>query len=50
MHKKQEERIRTSITVPRELWERVKIRAVESRTTAEGLVKKALEAYLRGAK
>jgi len=48
--KKPPEEFRATVRMPAELWKRIRIRAIETGTTAEALVIAALEAYLKGAK
>ncbi len=42
------ERIKTSITLDRDLWKRAHIRALDEGMDLQDLVAKALEAYLKG--
>lgn len=44
---KAEEIIKTTIRVPKQLWDKVRIRAIEQNTSAEALVVKALGELLR---
>lgn len=45
---KEQEIVRTTIRVPRELWDKAKIRAVKERVSLQEMVIVALEAYLKG--
>ena len=42
--------VKTTIRVPKPLWDSVRIAAVKESTTAEALVIKALTQYLKGGK
>jgi len=47
MQKSKEEIIKTTIRVPRQLWDKVRIRAIEQSTSAEAMVIKALTELLK---
>ena len=42
----EEKIVRTTIRVPRKLWDRAKIRSVKDHTSLQDMMIKALEAYL----
>ena len=46
MAKPKEEIVKTTIRVPKPLWDRARIRAIEENISAEALVVAALENYL----
>jgi hypothetical protein len=46
MAKPKEEIVKTTIRVPKPLWDKIRIRAIEESTSAEALVIVALEGYL----
>lgn len=41
--------VRSQVLLPEDLWEEAKTRAVKDRDSFSGIVRKALEKYLRGA-
>ena len=43
-----DEVIKTTLRVPKRLWDRVKIRAIQEGISAEALLNSALTQYLRG--
>ncbi len=45
--KAQAEFIKTSLKLPRELWREAHIRAMDEGTDLQGIIARALEAYLR---
>ena len=47
MQKPKEEIVKTSIRVPKQLWDRVRIRAIEQNTSAEAIVVSALGEFLK---
>ena len=47
MKKATEETVKTSIKLPRVLWQAAHVRAMEERTDLAGIVRKALEQYLK---
>jgi hypothetical protein len=47
MSKPKEEIIKTTIRVPKQLWDKVRIRAIEQNTSAEAMVIKALSEHLK---
>jgi post-segregation antitoxin (ccd killing protein) len=40
------ERLKTTVVLPRDLWKRARIKAVEEETDLSTLIAKAIEAYL----
>jgi hypothetical protein len=42
------ERLKTTVVLPRDLWKRARIEAVEEETDLSTLIAKAIEAYLKG--
>ena len=47
MKKPTDEIIKTTIRVPKQLWDKVRIRAIEQGTSAEAIVVKSLGEYLK---
>jgi hypothetical protein len=41
------ERLKTTVVLPRDLWKRARIEAVEEETDLSTLIAKAIEAYLK---
>lgn len=48
--KEKEQVTKTTLRVPKTLWDKVKIRAIQENISAEALVNSALTQYLKGGK